>query len=119
MGTGSKAANRIYACPGRPKKIRQPTAVSQVLAQALRNYGLEQGIARYRFVLHWSEIVGPEIAQRSKPETLRNGRLTVKVTDSNWAQELSFQAPLIIKRLQRFLADDQVVKELFFRVGRW
>lgn len=111
-------AYRINSKSAQKKKSRQPTVVGQVLSQALKNYGLEQDLARYQFVLHWKDIVGAEVAKRTKPETLRNGRLTIKVSDSAWAQELSFQAPLIIKQLQKHLSEGQLVKELFFRVGR-
>jgi hypothetical protein len=48
----------------------------------------------------WRTTVGPRIAQHSLPHRLDHGTLTVHVTSSVWAQELSFLAPTIQKRLQ-------------------
>lgn len=103
---------------GKPSRRREPVGVQSVLSQALRQYGLENDLARYRFVLHWREIVGEEIAKKTKPECLRNGSLVVRVATSAWAQELTFQKDIIISRLKKFLGNDEVVQDLFFYVGK-
>jgi predicted nucleic acid-binding Zn ribbon protein len=103
-----------------PKKDRKaaPVVAQQVLQSALAKLGLDKEIARYKFVLHWTEIVGEEIAQRAKPECIKNRALVVRVTDSAWAQELSFQKKVILTRLKRFLdAGDMVDDVIFYVVG--
>lgn len=106
-------------------RSRGPVAVAKtsfegieaVLKSALHQYGIDEDIARYRFVNHWSEIVGESIAQRTRPECIRNGQLVVRVVDSTWAQELSFRREAILKRLQRFLGADETVTDVRFYVG--
>jgi predicted nucleic acid-binding Zn ribbon protein len=89
-----------------------------ILQQALRRHGLDREIARYSFVLRWPEIVGEEIAKRTKPEFIRNGTLHIRVSDSIWAQELSFQKDVILKRLKRHLNQNEVLSNVQFFVGR-
>ena len=48
----------------------------------------------------WRRILGERIAERSAPNTIHGGALTVKVASSVWAQELSLLAPEILQRLQ-------------------
>lgn len=91
--------------------------IESVLKGALRQCGLDQDIARYRFVTHWSEIVGESIAERTRPECIRQGQLVVRVLDSVWAQELSFRRDAILKRLQRFLDSGEIVSDIRFYVG--
>lgn len=92
-------------------------SVANILTQALKKYGLDDRISRYQFVTHWPEIMGAAIAERSRPEYIRNSTLHVRVADAAWAQELGFQKPIIIKRLQRFLDKDTVVKDVRFFIG--
>lgn len=92
-------------------------AVEKILEQALKRTGLAQDIARYKFVLHWDEIVGAEIAKRAKPDSVRKGILFVKVSNSAWAQELTFQKDIILKRLNNYVSDENPVHDVRFYVG--
>lgn len=104
------------------KANRRPQAVKGVLGSVLRRYGLEQKLAQYQFVAQWPQIVGEEIARRSQPEYIANGQLIVRVCDSGWSQELSFQKHVIIKRLNRFfkMKQDGVleIKDIIFYVSQ-
>jgi len=91
--------------------------IQGVLQQALKHSGLDKDIARYTFVLKWPEVVGKEIALRTRPECIRGDTLVIRVINSAWAQELSFQKSVIIKRLANFLARDEIVKDVHFYVG--
>ncbi|MCB0354398.1 MAG: DUF721 domain-containing protein [Bdellovibrionales bacterium] len=87
-----------------------------ILSLALKRYGLEDKIHRYRFVSHWKEIVGEELAKRSRPERLRGKVLIVAVRNSAWAQEMSFLKNTILKRLNRFLDSDVEIEDVKFVV---
>jgi predicted nucleic acid-binding Zn ribbon protein len=102
---------------GKFRKKSNFESASAILEKAFRKYGLEDRVTKYKFVMHWPEIMGPAISQRSRPEYIRNKTLYIKVSDSGWAQELSFQKNVILTRLQRFLEKDTVVKEIRFFVG--
>lgn len=91
--------------------------ILKVLNSALKNYGIDKEIARYDFVLHWEEIVGKEIASRTKPECIRSKALVVRVVNSAWAQELSFHKEFIIERLKKHIKDTEVVEDVHFYVA--
>lgn len=99
------------------RRMKDPMAIEQVLNLALKQAGISDEIARYQFVLRWEEIVGEKIASKTRPECISHGRLVVRVTDSVWAQELSFQKAVIIQRLQKYLAKDQHVTDVIFYVA--
>lgn len=102
------------------KRRRSPQAIGKVLSLALKRYGIDKDVARYEFVLHWTEIMGEDIAKRTRPESLENSILTVRVCNSEWAQELAFQKEIIKTRLNRFLAESHsqlTVNDVRFWVG--
>ena len=48
----------------------------------------------------WRRLLGDRLACKSEPERLHARTLTIVVTSSVWAQELSFLAPEIVERLR-------------------
>jgi predicted nucleic acid-binding Zn ribbon protein len=94
-----------------------PQEISAVLAKALGRTGLDKEINRYRFVLHWKEIVGEDIARFARPEAFKDGSLIITVMTSAWAQELSFHRETILTRLRKFAGDELSVKDLIFQVN--
>lgn len=98
--------------------LKNPKEINSILSSILEKYGLQDKITKYKFIEHWEDIVGLEIAKRTKPECIRSGALVIRVTSSTWAQELSFHKDIILKKLKKFLADDDCVTELRFYVGK-
>ena len=105
----------------RYKLVRgSPQKIAAVLSMALRKHGLDKAIRKYEFVLHWPEIVGASIAERTRPEGIERETLTVRCVNSEWAQELVFQKDIIIKRLNKFLEAHKVpdrISDVRFFVG--
>ncbi len=64
----------------------------------------------------WAEVVGEEVARRTQPDRLRNGRLYVTVSDAVWLQQLAMLKPQILARLRAY-SETPVVREIFFTVG--
>ncbi|MBN8548583.1 MAG: DUF721 domain-containing protein [Deltaproteobacteria bacterium] len=116
MATPSNTYRSPYAKPALVRRS-SPEKIQQVLTSALRKFGLDKDIARYKFVLHWREIVGADVAERTRPECFRNGALVVRVSTSTWAQELSFQKEAILRRLRNFVDAETVVNDVQFYVG--
>lgn len=86
--------------------------LGHLLSHAHRTAARRAGVALDRET--WREVAGDRIAQRSAPAALEAGVLNVTVTSPVWAQELSFLAEDIAKRLrQRGLA----VTSIRFRTG--
>ena len=106
----ARARKRLY----RPSSA--PTPVTGILSKILAKHGLDQEIERYKFVQHWSEIVGEKVAAITKPECIRSNTLIVRVPNSTWAQELSFLKEDVLEKLRPFLTEDQEVSDVMFRV---
>lgn len=106
----SRSSTSRYGRPSKRAGFRggDPAKVEKLLAGAFKKLGIAKDIQRYRFVLHWEEIVGPELAAVCKPECLVGRALIVRVLNSSWAQELSLQSDRILEPLRRFLARDKI-----------
>lgn len=85
-------------------------SVGDVLDQSAR---LSKSLALSWYV--WKDVVGLRLAQRTRPLQLQSGTLTVRVSSSIWAQELSLLQETLIERLT---ARGIVAQRLRFRIGR-
>lgn len=115
MGKPADKYDPIYGSSR--KKKREFQSIQNVLKGTLKKFGLENEISKHRFVLHWQEIVGAELAKKTRPECIRHKTLVIRVQNSIWAQELSFQKDIILKRLKYFLGEDDVVDDVHFYTG--
>ena len=62
----------------------------------------------------WRRAVGDRLAQKTHPERIADGILTVRVPSSTWAQELSLLSEVVLQRLG---AAGHRVQKLRFQVG--
>jgi hypothetical protein len=92
------------------------TSLQEAMRRTLNQLGL--GVSLSTAAIHrvWSEVVGEEVARRSQPGLLKNGRLQVTVSDAVWLQQLTMLKPTILASLESHLGS-RVVRELFFTVG--
>jgi len=92
------------------------TSLQEAMGRTLDQLGL--GVSLITAAIHrvWSEVVGEEVARRSQPGLLKNGRLQVTVSDAVWLQQLTMLKPTILASLEAHLGS-RVVRELFFTVG--
>ena len=65
----------------------------------LASLGLEERLQQYRALLLWDEVVGPQIAARTRPEKIRDGVLEVCVDQPTWMQQLQLLKPQILAKL--------------------
>lgn len=93
------------------------TKIKGILSKALAHKGLDKGIERYEFILHWEEIVGESLARISKPECILNRALIVRVVHSTWAQELAFMKPVLIQKVLPYLKKGDTIDDIVFRIG--
>ena len=64
----------------------------------------------------WPEIVGKVVASHSVPDRLSRKRLTLRVNNSGWSQELYLQKTLLLEKINGALGGE-VVKDLLFAAG--
>ena len=75
--------------------------VGEILPRVLELMGLDDKFEEARLIQGWAEVVGPVIAQRSRPRVLRDGILFIEVESSVWMQELWFHQRQIIERIKK------------------
>jgi predicted nucleic acid-binding Zn ribbon protein len=56
----------------------------------------------------WAQIVGPELAAHTKPDSLEDGELTVTADSTAWATQVRLLAPQLVRRLNAELTDGSV-----------
>lgn len=57
---------------------------------------------------HWQDIVGPQLALHTKPESFESGELTVTADSPVWATQVRLMAPQLLKRLAEELGHGTV-----------
>jgi hypothetical protein len=75
--------------------------IDQMLPQALGHEEVLRAGRAQNALRQWPEIVGPLLAERSRPDRFDRGTVWVAVEGSAWAQELRMMKDLILERLNR------------------
>jgi len=77
-----------------------PSSLADALANYLKRAGLVKRIAQAGVVEQWAELVGPQIAAVTAPESVTpDGVLRVRVATAAWANELSLMTPRILAKI--------------------
>jgi hypothetical protein len=105
----------VPAPPRRARKGGQPERLGSALGAFLRERHLATPLQIFRVRAVWPSVVGPQVAARSEPLSLRRALLTVAVADSAWLQELSFLRGELLTRLRERLPDVEL-KEIRLQV---
>ena len=87
--------------------------VSQIIEQFLQSVGIQGKIEENFAIVHWNQVVGKEISERTEPYKIVRGVLFIKVKDPVWRNELQFFKEEIIKKLNNKIGRN-VVKEIKF-----
>lgn len=82
--------------------------IGKTIDALFRSGRFAEGVAGWQAVERWDEIVGEEIAARSSARRFEGGVVYVEVTNSSWAQELSFLRRRIVRQLNRAIGRDAV-----------
>jgi predicted nucleic acid-binding Zn ribbon protein len=87
---------------------QDPTPIRAVLNQVVERDGWGPHIALGRLQSVWPQIVGEQVAARSEPVKLADGRLTIRVEPGAWAAELALLGPSLATAAAGFLGPDLV-----------
>ncbi|MFF5262513.1 DUF721 domain-containing protein [Actinomadura viridis] len=107
-GQGGKRKN------GRPVGVREPgrggdpKAFGSAIRELLASRGWEQRAAVGGVFGNWPGIVGPELAEHTRPERFEDGELTVIADSTTWATQLRLLASTLVRRLNEELGHGTV-----------
>lgn len=97
--------------------MSQPASIGDILKRQLARRGVARRITEASVEHLWPEVVGEEIAARTKVVKIERGRVLVSVDDPAWRQELIYHKPALIDKLNAALKDDSqgtVVTDIMF-----
>jgi predicted nucleic acid-binding Zn ribbon protein len=98
----------------RPVRLREPgrggdpKAFGAAIRELLSSRGWEQRAAVGGVFGNWPGIVGPELAEHTRPERFEDGELTVVADSTTWATQLRLLSATLVKRLNEELGHGTV-----------
>jgi hypothetical protein len=90
---------------------------ADAVAAALSFHGISDEVRAGRVVTEWTELVGPRIAQRTRPDGITHRVLWIEVATSAWLHELNLLRAPLLKGLTEKLGSPSPFDELKFRLA--
>jgi predicted nucleic acid-binding Zn ribbon protein len=85
-----------------------PQRLGQAIGGLLDQRGWQQRAAIGSVFGRWAEIVGPDLAAHTRPDTFADGELAVTADSTAWATQVRLLAPQLVRRLAAELGDGTV-----------
>jgi predicted nucleic acid-binding Zn ribbon protein len=93
---------------GRRARRDDPQLLGQAIGGLLDDHGWQQRAAIGSVFGRWGEIVGPDLAAHTKPDSFADGELAVIADSTAWATQVRLLAPQLVRRLNAELGDGTV-----------
>ncbi len=100
-----------------PYRALEPTSAARAVASALKFHGISDEIRAQRVLTEWADLVGPKIAQRTRPDGINERVLWVEVATSAWLHELNLLKPQLLKGLNERLGTPRLFDEIRFKLA--
>jgi predicted nucleic acid-binding Zn ribbon protein len=93
------------------------TTLNQLVTD-LESQASWQGQQQFKkLLMHWSEIVGTAVSQHTRPLDIQRNVLQVATSSAVWAQNLAFERPRIVQKLNDRLSLS--LKDIRFSTAHW
>lgn len=118
--TPAAGGRGLGRAPGRRRPVVEPRVSGarpddrdpQTLDTSLGRFVADQGWASelrvHGVFARWEAIVGHEVGQHVRPESLAEGRLVVRTDSTAWATQMKLLAPDLVRRLNDVLGPETV-----------
>jgi predicted nucleic acid-binding Zn ribbon protein len=107
-GTPARWRPRGYSGPG--PDPRDPQPFGAVLARLVKARGWQRPAAEATVFGAWERVVGPDVAEHSRPVKLEGGELTVEAESTAWATQLRLLAGSLLQRIAAEVGHNVVTK---------
>jgi hypothetical protein len=94
----------------------KPEIIGEILRKVLKKRNIPHTATDRRLLDLWTRAVGPQIAVRTLPETLKRGTLYVRVSAPVWLHQLQFLKEEILGKVNGLLGKEEI-RSLFFSIG--
>ncbi len=110
-GQGEKESERASgeASP-RPRRARRedPQPLAAAIGGLLSDQGWKEQAAVGSVFNNWAQIVGPDLAAHTRPDSFADGELVIAADSTAWATQVRLLASMLVRRLNAELGDDTV-----------
>ena len=100
-----------------PPRALETRSAGAAIADVLQLRGISDDIRARRVIVEWSELVGPRIAQRTRPDRIDERVLIVEVASSAWLHELNLLRPQILEGLLARIGEPWLFDDLKLRLA--
>jgi hypothetical protein len=94
----------------------KPEIIGEILRKVLKKRNIPHTATDRRLLDLWTRAVGPQIAARTLPETVKRGSLYVRVSAPVWLHQLQFLKEEILGKVHE-LSGNEEIRTLFFSIG--
>jgi hypothetical protein len=94
----------------------KPEIIGEILRKFLKKRNIAHNVTDRRLINLWTRAVGPQIAARTLPETVKRGTLYVRVSAPVWLHQLQFLKEEILGKVNE-LSEKEEIRNLFFSIG--
>jgi predicted nucleic acid-binding Zn ribbon protein len=98
------------------RRISPPTPVGETLGAVVRRRGWDERLRGATAWSRWSDIVGPDLAERCEPVRIAGGTLLVRAENQVWATQLRYLTAQLLDNAERVLGPG-TVREVRIVVG--
>ncbi|NUO98890.1 MAG: DUF721 domain-containing protein [Nonomuraea sp.] len=95
---------------GPRRDAADPQLFGRAIADLLADRGWERSAAVGAVFGRWKDIVGPDLAAHTKPESFDEGEVLIAADSTAWATQVRLLARTLIRRLNEELGDGTVTK---------
>ncbi|MFC5744932.1 DUF721 domain-containing protein [Actinomadura rugatobispora] len=107
-GQGGKRKSVRPSVVREPGRGGDPKAFGAAIRDLLASRGWEQRAAVGGVFGNWPGIVGPELAEHTRPDRFEDGELTVVADSTTWATQLRLLSSTLVRRLNEELGHGTV-----------
>jgi len=105
-----------YVRRGPPRSLETKSA-KDAIGAALAFRGIANDIRAETLLTDWTELVGPKIAMRTRPDGIYDRTLVIEVVSSAWLQELNMLRAQILSGLLERVGLPRLFDDLKFRIA--
>lgn len=98
-------------------RAKETLSAAQAIVSALQHHGLSDEIRGQRVLAEWTELVGPKVAARTRPEGISERVLYVEVATSAWLQELNMLKAQLLAGLVARLGEPRLFDDVRFKLA--
>ncbi|WP_460308935.1 DciA family protein [Actinocorallia aurea] len=107
---GQRRRKKSGDTPRDPTRGGGPQLFGAGIKKLLAERGWEEKAAVGGVFGNWAAVVGPELAEHTRPGAFTDGELTIDCDSPAWAQQVRLLAGQLVRRLNEELGDNTVTR---------